>query len=178
MIGSEKLSSEERDILTTCATLMREIQEQDVPEEDDYWARLEYDELKEHGPRYVPRTWFGGGSPVPERYRVRYLRALHNLAGRGLVSLATGSGGRTENVKLTAKGWAAVEGIEGKAKAKGKKPARKPVAGNESPPAPTATSYERYREEAAANPNRVQGRHIDPIPAIDGQPGEPAGGGE
>lgn len=41
---------------------------------------------------------------MPEKFRVRYLRALHKLEVAGLVELFQGEGGRVENVRLTPEG--------------------------------------------------------------------------
>jgi hypothetical protein len=67
------------------------------------WDRRELEELRECGPRYLPSEWFCKDQMIAEKYRVRYLRALHALADAGIVELTT-NGGRVYGVKLTEEG--------------------------------------------------------------------------
>ena len=85
-----------REVLLEVARRMREIDDAPEPPAWKTWEVLERRELKTYGPRYSPAVWFGGGRPIPERHRVRYLRALHELAAGGLLAIL---------------GWAAILGV-------------------------------------------------------------------
>ncbi len=97
------MRDEERAVLVECLRRQREIAARAEPPARDRWGRREWEELREYGPSYRPAEWFGDGSPIPEKYRTRFLRAVHALAAAGLVR-RTGVGGRLTNVKLTPEG--------------------------------------------------------------------------
>lgn len=181
--NSATYSDEERRVLLECRRREVEIAAMKPPPKWATWDRKDYDDVVEYGPRYSPAAWFVGEGEqlLPDRYRVRFLRAVRSLGARGLLRL-TATGGRLTHVKLTPEGLKVVQELEGKVRARGKAKPRQPAGEPSGGPEATATSagktYEEYREEAAANPDRAAGRHIDPIPAPDEQPVEPAGGGE
>src|SRR5580700_231926 len=103
-MSKPKLSPEQRDILRECAERMEEIAQ--VPEPPKYpeWERREWQENRECGPRYLPSEWFCDGDEIlPEKFRVRYLRALHALIEMELVE-ATYNGGQIHWIKLTEEG--------------------------------------------------------------------------
>lgn len=104
MADGLKLSAAERMVLTACRVRMREIAGRKAPPKGDRWAAADLDELREYGPRYLPASWFGDGEPLPERVRVRFLRALRGLEARDLVETTAGEGGRLTWVKLSAEG--------------------------------------------------------------------------
>ncbi len=104
------ISHVHRDILAAIAAGMREIDARPQPPAWQTWAVREWEEAREYGVRYEPARMFGGGSPLPERIRTRYLRVLHELAEAGLLT-RTGTGGRLTHVKLTPTGLEAAAGI-------------------------------------------------------------------
>lgn len=65
-----------------------------------HWARPDFDEQTEYGPRYSCHEWFG---PQLERDRMRFQRALHSLAAEGLITLGL-VGRRVSRIKLTEAG--------------------------------------------------------------------------
>jgi hypothetical protein len=101
--AAETLSAEEREVVAVCGRLMGEIARRKRPPQWDVWGQRELADLKSTGPRYHPSTWFGSGAPVPERYRLRYLAAVHRLVARGLME-RSGPAGRTTHLKLTPDG--------------------------------------------------------------------------
>lgn len=110
-----ELSSTEREIITTCGNLMREIAGRQMPEAWMRWDVAELEELRTNGPRYSPSAWFGDGRAVPDRIRVRYLRALQALEARVIVKCTNSDGGsRLAFVRLTATGELAFEELTGK----------------------------------------------------------------
>ena len=43
------------------------------------WDKREHEEQKLlFGPRYSPAEWFGDGKADPEKWRVKYLKAVHS----------------------------------------------------------------------------------------------------
>lgn len=133
----EKLSREEKAVVMACGDAMAEITARRKPESWRTWEVAEWEELREYGPRYEPRFWFGGGESIPERHRVRYLRAMHTLRDRGLVC-STSTGGRLTHLKLTDAGEDLYAELTGKpqpsAKPEPKKRARRKRAAADDPP--------------------------------------------
>ena len=81
------------------------------PEWQSWWGRA-WQEEQEHGPRYRPAAWFArGDEPMPDRFRTRYLRAAHGLAGMGLVRIAT-LGGKLAFLRLTPSGERVAAALE------------------------------------------------------------------
>lgn len=74
------------------------------------WGRMIDAELREYGPRYSPAEWFGGGQPLEEKMRVRYLRAVHKLQKDGQLAVTTVSD-KLAYLKLTAAGREAAEQV-------------------------------------------------------------------
>ncbi len=102
-MSKQKLSPEQREIIRECAKRMAEIAATPDPPKWAEWDRRELQELRDYGPRYLPSEWFCKDQMIAEKYRVRYLRALHALADVGLVEITT-NGGRVHWVKLTKEG--------------------------------------------------------------------------
>lgn len=100
---ADGLTAEEREILLVCKQLTGDIAAR--PEPASRWDRAELADLRKYGPRYSPSEWFGDGRSLPERFRVRFLRAVQNLESRRLVK-GTNRGGRLAHLKLTAEGEA------------------------------------------------------------------------
>ena len=102
--STPKLTDTEREILTACRDRMAADAEVPEPDRAARWVHAAWVELRDYGPRWQPASMFGGGEPLPEHVRVRYLRALRRLEVAGLLETFTGEGGRLENVKLTEAG--------------------------------------------------------------------------
>ncbi|HEY1192460.1 MAG TPA: hypothetical protein VGE74_32855 [Gemmata sp.] len=133
-IDIAELSAEQQEVLIACAKQMAAIAETPEPPAAHPWAARDLAELREYGPRYMPGQWFGDGAPVPEKYRVRYLRAIHELGAAGLLERFT-SNGRLVNVKLTTEGEAAAAALMGTAKKKVSKKTAKRKPGSKKAPA-------------------------------------------
>lgn len=115
----EKFTDEERQLLTECARRMAEVAATEPPPAWATWDRRDFDLLREFGPRYSPGEWFPSDQVMPEKYRQRYLRAVHRLAARGLLTMGQ-VGGRLAHVRLTPAGERAAAGLAKKAAAKKK----------------------------------------------------------
>ena len=74
------------------------------------WDVLERLDQVEHGPRYGCGAWFG---PVTEAQRMRYRRALDDLACDGLLTLVR-TGPRLTHVKLTEDGMHVARELAGR----------------------------------------------------------------
>lgn len=96
-------STEARTVVIETAKRMNDIAATPEPPKWQTWAVAEWQELREFGARYEPRSWFGGGQVLPEKYRVKFLRAIHELAEAGLLVRGT-LGGRTTHIRLTDEG--------------------------------------------------------------------------
>lgn len=107
-MATPKLTDTERQIMTTCRDLEAEIAARPQPGAWQRWERDELDHLKRYGPLYRPSEWFGGGRPIPEKYRVRYLRAINKLIAAGLLTGATTEGNRLAHLRLTEAGAQAI----------------------------------------------------------------------
>ena len=94
------ISEQEKAVLIDCAWRMEAIRTVKRPRAWQTWAVRELEELKRYGPRYMPSLWFNGGRAIPERVRVKFLRAVHRLEEAGLLETA-GVGVRLQNLKLT-----------------------------------------------------------------------------
>lgn len=103
------LTETEHLVLTTCRDLEAEIAGRKNPPKSQHWERVDFDELKRYGPRYLPSAWFGGGRPLPEKHRVRYLRAVNRLIEAGLLAGTTSrDSNRLQHIKLTPAGIRAI----------------------------------------------------------------------
>lgn len=100
---ANEFTAEEREVLAVCRRLMAEIAATPDPPAWKRWEAADLADLRRYGPRYSPSRWFGDGRPVPERYRVRYLRAVQSLESAGLVK-ATNAGNRLAFLRLTTEG--------------------------------------------------------------------------
>ena len=105
--AATELTGTERQILTAVRDRMAEIAGRPDAPAHLHWEQIELDELRRYGPRYSPTEWFGGGHALPEKIRVRYLRAVNKLIGTKLLVGTTTEGGRLTWLKLTAAGAAA-----------------------------------------------------------------------
>ncbi|MBA4068195.1 MAG: hypothetical protein C0501_31740 [Isosphaera sp.] len=101
---ADDLSAEERQLLAECSRRQQEIAARKSPPKWQAWAVRDWEDAREYGPRYLPSGWFTGGRELlPEKFRVRFLRAVRGLAARGLLT-PTRTGNRLTHVKLTAEG--------------------------------------------------------------------------
>ncbi|MBP3956702.1 hypothetical protein J8F10_15615 [Gemmata sp. G18] len=110
MTTKSKLTDTEREILTAVRDRMTEVAALPDPPNWKHWQVEELRELREYGPRYAPADWFGGGNPLPEKVRVRYLRAINKLMDTGFLDGTTTDGGRLAWLKLTPAGEQAITG--------------------------------------------------------------------
>ncbi len=120
----DTISSIERQVLIEVGKRVAEFDTRTPPPAWKTWALQEYEEIRDYGPRYSPADWFGGGQGIPEKYRVRYLRAVYSLRDRGLIVTA-GVNRRLTNVKLTEAGRAALKELAPPTQTKPKKAERK-----------------------------------------------------
>ena len=131
-----KVTPDERRIGGECADRMAEIATRAKAKgHRPWWEAEEIKELTEYGPRYMPGEWFGEGEAIPEKHRVRLLRAIRSLATKGLLQMTT-TGGRLTNIQLTAEGLAVFgKPVPAKrAKPKPAKVATEPTPGHEAAP--------------------------------------------
>lgn len=104
MANAKDLTPEEKEILL--ATAVRQLDFLTQPKRwRPRWEQARHELIAECGPEYSPSQWFGGGEPLPEPVRARYLRAVYRLDARGLV-MATIVGERLRHVILTPAGAA------------------------------------------------------------------------
>jgi hypothetical protein len=102
--------AEVADLLRELLRRTQEIEAAPRPPDWRSWDMRRWAEDREYGPLYAPRDWFGGGEPLPEAERVRYLRAVRRLAGEGLLTMIVSErGGKLQRLRLTRAGRAAAE---------------------------------------------------------------------
>jgi hypothetical protein len=119
---SGRLSSEAKGVVVECGERMAEILARPDPPAWKTWEAVELDELRRCGPRYTPAAWFGDGQPLPERVRVRFLRAVLGLEEAGLVKGTKSAGGRLTFLRLTPEGERVYAEITGKPAPSAKRP--------------------------------------------------------
>lgn len=72
------------------------------------FVRHDWETLQANGPEYRPAVWFNGGTPLPDRYRVRFLKCVRALEGKGYLE-TTQLSGKLRWVRLTPEGREAAE---------------------------------------------------------------------
>jgi hypothetical protein len=102
-VEASDLSDLERAVVAACVEMAMEVVTRPVPEPWDVFGRRLLAEELEFGPRWSPSVWFNNGRPVPERFRVRFRKAVGRLEAEGVVACAN-KGGRLAHVRLTVEG--------------------------------------------------------------------------
>jgi hypothetical protein len=109
---SDALDTAGRLLLAKVAEAAAEIAARPVPAAT--WQAAELADLRRFGPAFDASGWFNGGDPLPERERIRFLRAVRRLAHAGLMTF-TRINGRLRHVKLTAAGEREAAALAGNA---------------------------------------------------------------
>src|SRR4051794_26828879 len=95
------MTNEETKLIQRCAELTAEHAASKKPNHWEVWSLPEWEEIEQHGPRYLSGHWFG---PMPEWQRMRYRRAVDVLEGKGLMTTHRRRGYKLTNVALTEAG--------------------------------------------------------------------------
>ena len=97
-------------ILVTIEAQHQAAQDDPEPAKWQKWDHREWEIDREFNRRYSPR-WFGPAA-ASEAGRVRHLRAIRRLGDEGSLEILRGDAGKLERVRLTDKGYEAMEAVE------------------------------------------------------------------
>jgi hypothetical protein len=103
------MTNEAQQLLLECYRRMQEHKTTAPPPAWQEWNRERYDETTEFGPDYAFGNWFGSGHS--EAIRMRFRRAINELANNGYLVTYSRWGERLTKVKLTPNGEAECEEI-------------------------------------------------------------------